>query len=94
MSENPQLNERIKNLFTQYLMEVDDVSSISLLSFLEFCKNKQLIFIKDKRSYLNLYLDGLRNYKGKKNFANLKNKKAKCLYNIADKLINNYNVSV
>jgi len=88
------VNETVKNLLKQYIINTNDFSTISLINYLEFCRKNHLIYIKDRRVYLNVYLDVLRSYKEKKNIYNLKLNKAKSLSSLADKLIGKYEVSV
>ncbi|RGB25429.1 hypothetical protein C1646_771744 [Rhizophagus diaphanus] len=60
----------------------------------EFCKVNIIIDIKDKRDFYNVYLDSLRKYKTKTNIYKLKKKQANFLYEIAEKLLEDFEVQV
>jgi hypothetical protein len=54
------VNETVKNLLNQYIINTNDFSTISLINDLEFCKKKHLTNIKYRRIYLNVYLEVLK----------------------------------
>lgn len=83
--------ENIKKLFKNYISCKED--SISLINFLEYCKVNHIIDINDKRDFYNVYLDSLRKYKSKTNIHKLKKKQANFLYEIAEKLLEDFEVS-
>jgi hypothetical protein len=88
------MNETVKSLFKQYINITNDFSTFSMINYLKYCRKNHMINIKDRRIYLNVYLETLKSYRDKKNVFNLKTNKSKGIISLADKLISNYEVSV